>query len=64
MCLARLKLEAERLSPKERRHLAAHLVALEQKVGANSRRELARKISDRSPGRWMTLKAAEKRLAK
>lgn len=62
MSLAELKQEAERLTPAERRHLAAHLVALERKVDPRFKLRLAEKIDDKSPGRWIVLEDAEKRL--
>lgn len=62
MSLAELKHEVERLSPAERRHLAAHLVVLGRKDDPGFRRELARQIDDHSPERWVVLEDAEKRL--
>jgi hypothetical protein len=62
MSLAELKQQAERLTPAERRHLAAHLVALERKSNPGFKRRLAEKIDDKSPGRWIVLEDAEKRL--
>ncbi|MBI2518128.1 MAG: hypothetical protein HYV95_14580 [Opitutae bacterium] len=64
MSLAELKHEAERLSPAERRHLAAHLAALERKSDPGFKRHLADKINDKTPGRWVVLEDAEKRLRK
>jgi len=46
----------------ERRHLTAHLVALERRVDPEFRRELTRKIDDHSPSRWLTVEEAESRL--
>ena len=62
MSLAELKQEAERLTLAERRHLAAYLVALEHKEDSNFKQQLAEKINDKSPGRWIVLEDAEKRL--
>ncbi len=62
MSLAELKHEAERLSPEERRHLTAHLVVLERNAIPGFRRELTRKIDHQTPGRWVVLEDAEKRL--
>lgn len=62
MSLAELKHKVERLSPEERRHLTAHLVVLERKDDPGFRRELARKIDDDTPDRWVLLEDAEKRL--
>jgi hypothetical protein len=57
-----LKNEMEQLTPAERRHLTAHLVALERRADPEFRRELARKIDDQTPGRWLTVEEAEARL--
>lgn len=62
MSLAALKLEAERLSPAERRHLAAHLAALERRTDSGFRKRLANQINDKTPGRWIVLEDAKKRL--
>ena len=62
MSLAELKHEAERLSPADRRHLAAHLVALERKSEPGFKQRLADLIDDKTPGRWIVLEDAEKRL--
>lgn len=64
MSLAELKQEAERLTPAERRHLTAHLVALDRKSDPGFKRRLAQKIDDKTPGRWIVLEDAEKRLRK
>lgn len=60
--LTELKQEAERLSPAERRHLAAHLVALERRSDPDFKKRLAKKIDDQTPGQWVVLEDAEKRL--
>ena len=62
MSLTELKQEAERLSPAERRHLAAHLVALERKSDPAFKQQLADKIDDHTPGRWVVFEDAKKRL--
>ncbi len=62
MSLTELKQEAERLTPAERRHLAAHLVALERKSDPSFKQRLADKINDKTLGRWVVLEDAEKRL--
>jgi len=64
MSLAELKQGAERLTPAERRHLTAHLVALDRKSDPGFKRRLAQKIDDKTPGRWIVLEDAEKRLRK
>jgi hypothetical protein len=61
MSLAELKQEAERLTPAERRHLAAHLVALDRKADSGAKQRLADKINDKTPGRWIVLEDAAKR---
>lgn len=62
MSLAELKQEAERLSSAERRHLTAYLVALERKDDSAFKQELADKIDDQTPGHWVVLEDAAKRL--
>lgn len=62
MSLAELKLEAERLSPAERRHLAAHLAVLERRVNSGFKKRLASQINNKTPGRWIVLEDAKKRL--
>ena len=62
MSLADLKHEMEQLTPAERRHLTAHLVALERRADPKFRAELTRKIDDKTPERWLTVEEAEARL--
>lgn len=57
MSLAELKQEAERLTPAERCHLTAHLVALDRKSDPSFKKRLAEKIDDKTPGRWVVLKS-------
>ena len=62
MSLTELKHEAERLSPAERRHLAAHLVALERNSEPDFKQKLADQIDDANPSRWVVFEDAKKRL--
>lgn len=62
MSLAELKQEAEHLTPEERRHLTAYLVALDRKSDSEFKQRLADKIDDKTPGQWVVLEDAEKRL--
>lgn len=62
MSLAELKLEAAHLTPEERRHLTAYLVALDRKTDPEFKQRLADRIDDKTPGRWVVLEDAEKRL--
>lgn len=55
MSLAELKQGAEHLTPEERRHLTAHLVALERKSDPGFKQRLADKIDDQTPGQWVNL---------
>jgi hypothetical protein len=55
MSLAELKQEAEQLTPEERRHLTAHLVALERKSDPSFKQRLADKIDDKTPGQWVDI---------
>jgi hypothetical protein len=59
MSLAELKQEAERLTPAERRHLTAHLVALDHKSDPGFKQRPAEKIDDKTPGRWVVLEDVE-----
>jgi hypothetical protein len=60
--IAELKAEVDRLSPEERRQLTAYLVTRDRLLDPEFRRELARKIDDKTPGRWVSLEEAEKQL--
>lgn len=62
MSIAVIKEEIAHMSPEERRHLAAYIVSLNSNLDPEFRRELARKIDDKSPERWVTLEEAERRL--
>lgn len=52
----------ERLTPAELLHLTAHLVALDRKSDSGLKQMLAQQIDDNTPGRWVVLEDAEKRL--
>ncbi len=62
MSLAEIKREMEQMTSEERRHLTAHLVALERKKAPTFREGLARKIDNTTPTRWMTPDEARNRL--
>jgi len=57
-----LKREVESLADDERRRLLAFMVTLEDRSRADYREELARRIDDRSPERWLTIDRAEREL--
>ena len=57
-----LKKEVELLADGERRKLLAFMVTLEDRGRQGYREELARRIDDRSPGRWSTIEEAEREL--
>jgi len=57
-----LKREVESLADDERRRLLAFMVTLEDRSRADYREELARRIDDRLPERWLTIDRAEREL--
>jgi len=59
MKLDELQREAERLTAEERRKLIGFLVSIDIR---KDRAELTRRLSDKSPEGWITLKEAERRL--
>ena len=62
MKLDELQREAERLSPEEQRKLIGFLVAMDVRREGGYREELGRRLDDRDPRAWMSLKEAEQRL--
>jgi hypothetical protein len=54
--------EIESLASDERRRLLAFLVALEDRSRPDYGQELARRIDDRAPERWLTIEQAEQAL--
>ena len=63
MSVAELKSELDRLSPQERRQIAAYLYLQERMQDPEFQAEIARKMEDKDPSHWMTLEEAEKRLS-
>jgi hypothetical protein len=63
MSLAELKEEAANLRPAERRELMAYLVWRQNSEDAEGMAELAAKIDDKDPSRWVDLKDLQKRYA-
>jgi hypothetical protein len=57
-----LKSELDRLSAEERRQISAYLYLRERMQEPEFQAEIARKMEDTDPARWMTLEEAEKRL--
>ncbi len=62
MSFAELKSEVDRLAPEERRKLKAYLIAKDRAADPAFREEMARKLNDSDPSRWLALEEAEKRL--
>jgi hypothetical protein len=62
MKLDELQREAERLSPDEQRKLIGFLVAMNIRRDEGYREELGRRLDDRDPNSWISLKDAEGRL--
>ncbi|MEI6781442.1 MAG: hypothetical protein WCQ21_11045 [Verrucomicrobiota bacterium] len=61
MSLTQLKQAAANLPVKKQRELIAYLVARQTERDDDFKRELATKIDDRNPARWMELNDAKKR---
>lgn len=59
MQLDKLRREAERLTPEERRKLIGFLVSIDIR---RDRAELSRRLDDQNPESWINLKEAERRL--
>jgi hypothetical protein len=54
--------EVESLPDDERRKLMAFTVVMEDRANAEYQKERARKIDDRTPGRWLTPEQCERDL--
>jgi hypothetical protein len=59
---AELKSEVDRLSPEEVQKLKAYLTLKDRMNDPKFMEEIARKINDPDPSRWLTLEEVEKRL--
>ena len=62
MSIEVLQSEVRALSPEQRRKLMAFMVALEDQSRPDYPAELARKIEDHSPDRWLTPEECERKL--
>lgn len=62
MSIAELKSEVDRLSPEERQQLRAYLIVKDRMAAPAFQQEMARKIDDKDPSHWVSLKEAKKRL--
>ena len=62
MSIEMLQAAVSALSPEQRRKLTAFMVALEDSVRADYAADLARKIDDHHPNRWLTLEQCEREL--
>jgi len=62
MKLDELQREAEGLSPEEQRKLIGFLVAMDVRRDVGYRDELSRRLDDKNPQAWMSLREAEWRL--
>jgi len=62
MSIEVLQSEVTALSSEQRRKLVAFIVALEDRNRPDYAAELARKIDDKSPGRWLTPEQCEREL--
>ncbi|MEA3213529.1 MAG: hypothetical protein QOE70_6586 [Chthoniobacter sp.] len=61
MSLETLRKKVAALPPEQRRHLMGFLIS--SNMTDEERRELARKLDDKDPSRWLTLEEAMARLA-
>jgi hypothetical protein len=57
-----LQTEVSALSSEQRRKLMAFMVVLEDRSRVDYAKELARKIDDKSPDRWLTPEQCESKL--
>jgi hypothetical protein len=57
-----LQTEVSALSTEQRRKLMAFMVVLEDRSRVDYAKELARKIDDKSPDRWLTPEQCEREL--
>lgn len=62
MSIELLQSEVSALSSEQRRKLMAFMVVLEDRNRADYAKELARKIDDKSPDRWLTPEECERKL--
>ena len=62
MSIEVLQTKVSALSPEQRRQLMAFMVALEDRSRPAYAEELARKIDDQTPGRWLTPEQCEQKL--
>ena len=62
MSIEVLQSEVSALSSEQRRKLMAFMVVLEDRGRADYAAELARKIDDKSPERWLTPEQCEREL--
>jgi len=64
MSLEVLKREAAALDEKSRKELVAFLISLREERWAAEAREMAKKLDDPDPSRWLTLEQLKERLEK
>ena len=62
MSIEVLQTEVTALSSEQRRKLMAFMVVLEDRSRVDYAKELARKIDDNSPDRWLTPEECERKL--
>ena len=62
MSIEVLQTEVTALSSEQRRKLMAFMVVLEDRSRVDYAKELARKIDDKSPDRWLTPEECERKL--
>lgn len=62
MSIEELQESVSKLNRKERHHLAAFLVAIDDQEDKEYQLKLAQKIDDRDPANWVTLDELDRRL--
>ena len=62
MTFAQVREEVDRMTEEERKRLLAHLVSIRVKENDAYRRELGRRLSDKTAENWVPLDEAERRL--
>ena len=62
MSFAELKSEVERLSPEQRREVRTYLVVMDRMDDPAFRQEMADKLNDPDPSRWIPFEEAKKLL--
>ncbi len=63
MTLLEVEKEADRLTDEEQRRLISHLISRRVQRNVAYKQELARRLADKDPSKWISLDDAERRLS-